>query len=564
MSPSIRPNSHADRGTLRARVVELQGKLRTALADKKSRMNDIVALCRSERRAMREELRSKRATALEQIEHEIQAARASARHLRLSRLAEVRKGADSDIAVARAAIAVERAHQDELRRIAHDQRRRRAEVHRLHEIAAQSGELHTSLLGPFAALVQRVGSKVKPVPGESRAEAVLRYAQTHPGEAHAAAEPRAERVIEETRQEISKTKAALRSAPRPPKGAGVPRKPTRPVPRPTAGKTAKHSPLAIRPIYLDERPVHTRAKTSPAKETTSPSSKAKPQARHPGQLPRGGPGIPLEVLMREREELKSKSKRPGRPYAAAPTARGKHPAPKKTPKTPKTPKKKGGSKPPASTSPPASATGRAPMPPPRSPANQVARERTEKTVKAPDVHDTSALAKLIRHDIQAALAAGDLPRAKYSVTTDKYSMGSSITVVATKLPFPVLNAAAFYPTKFGPQFDSGRFRTRYSAEAEKLQQKLEEIVGAYHWDRSDPMSDYYNERFHKDVRLDDRGEMDRIREKLGKAAKEPSSSDVPFTWREPPGGLLDAGWYASDDRRGRRGPFDSQAEAERS
>jgi len=143
-------------------------------------------------------------------------------------------------------------------------------------------------------------------------------------------------------------------------------------------------------------------------------------------------------------------------------------------------------------------------------------------------------------------------------------MGSSITVVATKVPFPVLNEAAFYPTKFGPQFDSGRFRTRYSTEAEKLEQKLEEIVGAYHWDRSDPMSDYYNERFHKDIRLDDRGEMDRIRDKLAKAAKEPSSSDVPFTWREPPGGLLEAGWYASDDRRGRRGPFDSQAEAERS
>jgi hypothetical protein len=263
--------------------------------------------------------------------------------------------------------------------------------------------------------------------------------------------------------------------------------------------------------------------------------------------------------MREREELKSKSKRAGMPRAVAPTRRGKRPASKKTPK-----RKKGGSKPPAATSPPAPLKGGAPLPPANPSANQVARERTEKTVKAPDVHDTAALAKLIRQDIQTALAAGDLPRAKYSVTTDKYSMGSSITVVATKLPFPVLNEAAFYPTKFGPQFDSGRFRTRYSAEAEKLQQKLEDIVGAYHWDRSDPMSDYYNERFHKDVRLDDHGEMDRIREKLGKAAKEPSSSDAPFTWREPPGGLLEAGWYASDDRRGRRGPFDSQAQAERS
>ena len=537
MPPSTdKPSPQTDRGALRARLSELQGKLRAALADKKSRMKDIVALCRSERRAMREELRSKRAGALAQIEYEIQAARASARHLRLSRLAEVRKGADSDIAAARAAIAVERAHQDELRRIAHEQRRRRTEVHRLHEIAAQSGELHTSLLGPFAALIQRVGSRVKPVPGESRAEAVLRYAQTHPHEAHAAAEPRAERVIEETRQEVTKTKAALQAAASR-KGTGgrkvVPQRGSRP---PSA-------PKSVAPARKTSPPVATSTH-----KTTLPG-KAKPPPRRPGQLPRGGgPGIPLEVLLREREELKSKS---GRLRAKGPVRT-------------KGPKKRGGGEPPASPSPPALVLGGAPMPPPTPPANQVTREPTEKTVKAPDVHDTAALAKLIRQDIQAAVTAGKLPRAEYSITTEKYSMGSSINVVATKLPFSVLNEAAFYPTKFGPQFDSGRFRTRYSAEAENLQQKLEEIVGAYHWDRSDPMSDYYNERFHKDIRLDDRGEMDRIREKLAKEAKEPSSSEVPFVWHEPPGGLLEAGWYASDDRRGRRGPFGSQADAERS
>jgi hypothetical protein len=537
MSPSTsRPNPQADRGALRARLAELQGKLRAALADKKSRMNDIVALCRSERRAMRQELQSKRARALEQIEYEIDAALASARHLRLSRLAEVRKGADSDIAAARAAIAVEREHQDELRRIAQDHRRRRAEVHRLHEIAAQSGELHTALLGPFAGLLQRVGSKVKPVPGESRAEAVLRYAQSHPGEAHAAAEPRAERVIEETRQEITKTKVALRSAPRAPGSPAVRR-------RSVTTRGARPTPTPAVPVKLSKASV---------------PGKARPPARRPGQIPRGGgPGIPLDVLMREREELKSKNKPPSRAGSAG-ASRAKRAATVKAKK-----EKKGGGVPPAAPPPPVASPSGGPSHPPTPATKPVTRERTEKTVKAADIHDTAALAKLIRQDIQAALKAGELPRAKYSVTTEKYSMGSSITVVASKLPFHVLNEAAFYPTKFGPQFDSGRFRTRYSTEAEALQQKLEAIVGAYHWDRSDPMTDYYNERFHKDVRLDDHGEMDRIREKLAKAAKEPNSSE-PFTWKEPPGGLLEAGWYASDDRRGRRGPFDSQAEAARS
>jgi hypothetical protein len=145
-------------------------------------------------------------------------------------------------------------------------------------------------------------------------------------------------------------------------------------------------------------------------------------------------------------------------------------------------------------------------------------------------------------------------------------MGSSITVVASKLPFPVLNEAAFHLSKWGAEFDSDRFRSRYTPEAESLQKKLEAIVGAYHWDRSDPQTDYFHSRFHKDVRLDDHGEMDRIREKLKKAAKEPSpgAPGKPFVWREPPGGLLETGWYVSDENNKRRGPFASQAEAERS
>ena len=543
------PGPQADRGTLRARLAELEAKLRATVADKKARMNNIVALCRSERKAMREELRDKRKQALKQIEYEIGALRASARHMRLSRLAEARKSADSDIAAARAAIAVERQHQEELRRIAHDHRRRRAEVHRLHEVAAQSGALHTALLGPFAALVQRVGAKVKPVPGESRAEAVLRYAQTHPAEAHAAAEPRVEQAIEATRQEIAKTKTALRTAPRGSRGPGKARTP---APRPAPPKVAARSPLAIRPIYLDERRPAAAAKPAGKKGAGVVTTKEPP--RRPGHLPRSG-GMLVADLLRERDAM-SKGKSPRTPGGTT-TVRGKRTG------SSTRPKKKGAGEPPGSPPPPS------PLPqaavPPLPAANQVTRERTEKTVKAPDVHDTAALAKLIRQDIQVALTAGQLPSAKYSVTTEKYSMGSSITVIASKLPFPVLNEKAFRLTKFGPEFERDRFRSRYTAEAQSLQEKLEEIVGAYHWDRSDPMSDIYNERFHKSITLDDRGEMDRIREKLTKAAQSSSTKPgEPFVWKEPPGGLLDAGWYASDDARGRRGPFGSQAEAEQS
>jgi len=254
--------------------------------------------------------------------------------------------------------------------------------------------------------------------------------------------------------------------------------------------------------------------------------------------------------------LASKSKRPS-------GTRGNAASREKGAAAARSAKKKGGGGEPPTSPPPALILAGAPLPPTLSPANEVTRERTETTVKAPDVHDTAALAKLIREDIKAEVAAKRLPPAKYSVTTDKYSMGSSITVVASKLPFPVLNEAAFHLSKWGAEFDSDRFRSRYTPEAETLQKKLEAIVGAYHWDRSDPQTDYFHSRFHKDVRLDDHGEMDRIREKLKKVAKEPSpaSPGKPFVWREPPGGLLEAGWYSSDENNKRRGPFASQAEA---
>jgi hypothetical protein len=504
LSTSQAPKPPSGRDALRARLALLQGKLRTALSDKTARMQHIVALCRAERRAMREELKRKRASSLQQIEYEIEAARASARHLRLSRLVEARKSADSDIAAARAAIAVERAHQDELRRIGHEHRRRRAEVHRLHELAAKSGELHTALLGPFAPLVQRVGSKVKPVPGESRAEAILRYAQTHPSEAHAAAEPRIEREIEETRQEITKTKAALRSAPRTPKRSERRSAPRAPAPAVPAARKA--------PAFAALRPLG----PPPAKPAREKNAEP-PTPRRPGQVPRGGGGMPLEELLRERDMLarkepKAKASRPSKAPAAkrAPSAK----TPKKRRQEEEMPARSSPPPPPSSTR-----LSPASVPPPRPPANQVTRARTPETVKAPEVRDTAAVAKLIRQDIQAAVSSGQLPRAKYSVTTEKYSMGSSITVVASKLPFPVLNPKAFRLTPFGPDFDREHFASRNTPEAESLQRALEDIVGAYHWDLSDSQSDSYNARFHRDIRLDDQGEMDRIRETLTKAQK---------------------------------------------
>lgn len=45
-----------------------------------------------------------------------------------------------------------------------------------------------------------------------------------------------------------------------------------------------------------------------------------------------------------------------------------------------------------------------------------------------------------------------------------------------------------------------------------------------------------------------------------KAIADAMRDDEPYTWRESGDGLLDAGWYVSDEK-GRRGPFASQEAA---
>jgi hypothetical protein len=513
-SPGARQEA---REVLQARLKELQGKLAAALADKRTRIRNIVALCRSERRAMREQLRARRGQALEQLGHEIAGARASAKHARLARLEEVRKRADTDIAAARAALAVERQHQEDLRRIVHDHRRRRAEVHRLHDIAAQSATVHSALIAHFGALFQKVGPKVKPVPGESRAEALLRYAQTHPEEAHASAEPRAERQIAETRAVIAETKSALRRAPKAPRPPKAPRSTPRmktPAARP---EVAASSPLrqAARPLTPPPKPPLMPSRSAKAK----PAPVGSVPARRPGPIPRRGQeNVTLGQVQRERAE------RPGRKKAGARSQKVVSGGASLS-LTPRKNRKKGSSPAPATARVTETITAPALGVLSAPPANETAARRTSETVKAPDEHDTAKLAKLIRQDIAEAVRTSKLPKANYSVTTEKYSMGSTINVVASGLPFSVLNGDAFYVEKGASwiTFDRDHFRSRYTSEAEGLLHKLEGIVGAYHWDRSDPTTDYYNERFHKSIRLDDSGEMARItKDKLAQAGGENS------------------------------------------
>jgi hypothetical protein len=131
-----------------------------------------------------------------------------------------------------------------------------------------------------------------------------------------------------------------------------------------------------------------------------------------------------------------------------------------------------------------------------------AAQAARPAVKDPMLNTTEVAAK-VRADIKAAVKRGTLPRAKYSVQTDYYSMGSSITVKATQLPFPVLDADAFIvrPGNSYISFDSEHHRSRFTREAADVDRQLNAIVDAYHWDRSDLQSDYHNQRFARDVEV---------------------------------------------------------------
>ncbi len=127
--------------------------------------------------------------------------------------------------------------------------------------------------------------------------------------------------------------------------------------------------------------------------------------------------------------------------------------------------------------------------------------------------DTAEIAKAIREEIKVAVKSGGLPKAKYSVKTDRYSMGSSITVEASKLPFRTLNPDAYRvdPGANWITFDSSRFRSRFTPQAQEVERKLNAIVNSYHWDRSDASTDYYDERFARHITItEDAGEWKKV------------------------------------------------------
>jgi len=140
----------------------------------------------------------------------VREARQTAKDQRRARLAEVCGTSDTAIKVAQAALAVERQHQAEQDRIATHERRRKADIDKLHAHTLAGGALHGPKLEKLRPLLERART-IPTAPGESKVEAMWRYAQAHPEEMHAILEPKAEQVIAQTKTEIAEVEKSARA-----------------------------------------------------------------------------------------------------------------------------------------------------------------------------------------------------------------------------------------------------------------------------------------------------------------------------------------------------------------
>jgi len=142
--------------------------------------------------------------------------------------------------------------------------------------------------------------------------------------------------------------------------------------------------------------------------------------------------------------------------------------------------------------------------------------------------DIVEIAKRVKSEIREASKNGDLPEMKVSVTTDRYSGGQSLSVRIKTLPegFEVCNPE--YVEKMVENPHGYDPVPRYSEKMRDVISKVEGIVGAYNYDGSDSMIDYFDVNFYTHVNLDDDSSYFRSAKEAYIAAKnsEPEFDDT--------------------------------------
>ncbi len=106
---------------------------------------------------------------------------------------------------------------------------------------------------------------------------------------------------------------------------------------------------------------------------------------------------------------------------------------------------------------------------------------------------TVEIAARIRTDIKAAVKAGELPALKYSVKKDHHK---AIDITLANAPFGILDETRVLNDAKGLPANGSYWM---SAEARKVKEAVEALANAYNYDRSDPMTDYFDVGFYLSV-----------------------------------------------------------------
>ena len=135
---------------------------------------------------------------------------------------------------------------------------------------------------------------------------------------------------------------------------------------------------------------------------------------------------------------------------------------------------------------------------------------------------TTQIAKLVREDIKAAVKGGELPKARYSVRTSYYSMGSSLNVTVKAVPFSVLNEARVLNENHLPECSN----PKHTPEAQKVLDQIRAILDLYNRKNIDSQQDVYNVKFSGFVQFDSNIENEeragiRLRASILKASRAP-------------------------------------------
>ena len=169
-------------------------------------MRELVEECKQERLAVRGAIFAMRESALAGLRDEVKAARQTARDQRAARLVEVRGTSGAAITAARAALC------------SPAPARGRADADHDPRAAAEGGDRKAARADPRGRGSPRTQlEKLRPLlekartvptaPGESKVEALWRYAEAHPEEMHAILEPKAEQEIAKTKAEIARSRS---------------------------------------------------------------------------------------------------------------------------------------------------------------------------------------------------------------------------------------------------------------------------------------------------------------------------------------------------------------------